>query len=389
MKTAPSPFSARLIRWQRRHGRRDLPWHGTRDAYRIWVSEIMLQQTQVAATIPYYERFVARFADVAALARASEDEVLRLWSGLGYYARARNLHRAARLVRARHGGRFPTTFDALLALPGIGRSTAGAIAAFSAGERRAILDGNVKRVIARHAGIGGDPSASAVLRRLWAQAEARLPRSRIEAYTQALMDLGATVCTARQPRCDACPVRADCVARVEERIAELPGHKRRAAAKRRAIAMLVVVSRGEVLLVKRPPSGIWGGLWSLPEAPSGANPAQALRRDFGLAATRVEKLEPFEHKFTHFTLAVTPWRIQVSSPRRSLPRHALGRGPGSIQWIPAYAGMTNFPVALPAPVRRLLGALRRSASAGAGTCAGSPGARSRRATPGASASRRS
>ena len=340
-------FAARVVRWQRDHGRHGLPWQGTRDAYRIWLSEVMLQQTQVATVIPYYERFLARFPTVAALAAASEDEVLALWSGLGYYARARNLHGAARAVVERHGGIFPTRFADLVELPGVGRSTAGAIAAFAAGERRAILDGNVRRVLARHAGIGGDPSSASVLAALWREAEARLPARGVQAYTQGMMDLGADVCLARAPHCLLCPVAADCTARREERIAELPGRKPRAPRPRRRIAMLVVLSRGEVLLEKRPPAGIWGGMWSLPEADAAAQPAEALARDWGIEAAGVEPMEPFEHAFTHFTLEVTPWRIQARGARR------LAQGKPAT-WL----ALADLPgAALPSPVRRLLASL--------------------------------
>ena len=350
-------FAERVVRWQQSHGRRGLPWQGTRDPYRSWLSEVMLQQTQVATVLPYYGRFLARFPSVAALAAAPEDDVLGLWSGLGYYARARNLQRAAREVVERFGGRFPASFDALSSLPGIGRSTAGAIAAFASGERRAILDGNVRRVIARHAGIGGDPSAAAVVARLWEEAEARLPDSGIEAYTQAMMDLGADICAPRRPACLLCPVAADCVARIEERVAELPGKRARAAPKRRRIAMLVVVSRGEVLLEKRPPKGIWGGLWSLPEADCESSPAAALAEQWGIEAADVQPLEPFAHAFTHFTLDVVPWRI---TPRPGKPLAADRRA----TWL-ALGDLAG--AALPAPVRVLL----RSVAAGAGTGAGS------------------
>jgi A/G-specific adenine glycosylase len=343
-KQAPVRFAQRVVAWQRTHGRHGLPWQGTRDAYRIWLSEVMLQQTQVATVIPYYERFLARFPTVAGLAAAGEDEVLALWSGLGYYARARNLHRAALAVVERHGGVFPTRFEELAALPGVGRSTAGAIAAFAGGERRAILDGNVRRVLARHAGIGGDPSSASVLAALWSEAEARLPARGIEAYTQGMMDLGADVCLARDPHCLLCPVAADCVARREDRIAELPGRKRRSSRPRRRIAMLVVLSRGEVLLEKRPSRGLWGGLWSLPEADATAEPAAALARDWGIEAAGVEPLEPFEHAFTHFTLEVTPWRIQARGTRRL----AEGR---PAAWL-ALDDLKG--AALPSPVRRLL-----------------------------------
>jgi A/G-specific adenine glycosylase len=346
-------FASRIVAWQRSHGRHGLPWQGTRDAYRIWLSEIMLQQTQVATVIPYYERFVARFPTVAALAAALEDDVLALWSGLGYYARARNLHRAAREVVERFGGVFPATFDALVTLPGVGRSTAGAIAAFAGGERRAILDGNVRRVLARHSGIAGD---------LWETAEARLPRKGIEAYTQGMMDVGANVCLPRKPACLICPVNADCVARLEDRIAELPARKARAPVRRKRISMLVVVRGRDVLLEKRAASGIWGGLWSLPEAAPDDAPAHALERDWGMAAADVSALEPFEHAFTHFTLEVAPWRIGLARGAK------LAEGKPAI-WMPLddVSG-----AALPSPVKKLL------VSVAAGTCGGSRGATSRR-----------
>ena len=337
-------FAARVVRWQRVHGRHGLPWQGTRDPYRIWLSEIMLQQTQVATVIPYYERFLARFPDVAALAAAPLDEVMGLWSGLGYYARARNLHRAANEVMERHAGAFPAASEDLSRLSGIGRSTAAAIAAFSCGERGAILDGNVRRVLARHAAIDGDVASAAVLDRLWKEAEARLPSKGIEAYTQGMMDLGANVCLPRAPLCLLCPVAADCAARIGNRVDELPQRRVRAPTRRKKIAMLVVVSRGEVLLEKRPPSGIWGGLWSLPEADANASPREALARDWALAAARVEAMEPFEHAFTHFTLEVAPWRIELGGS----PRLAEGR-PATWLALSDLAG-----AALPSPVRKLL-----------------------------------
>ncbi len=345
-------FATRVARWQRRHGRRGLPWQDTRDAYRIWLSEIMLQQTQVATALPYFERFVARFPTLGALAAADEGEVLALWSGLGYYARARNLHRAARLVAERHGGEVPTASAELARLPGIGRSTAAAIAAFAAGERGAILDGNVKRVLARHAGVAGDPSASGVAARLWAIAEERLPRRGIEAYTQGLMDLGATLCVAREPQCARCPVAADCVARLGNRVHELPGRRARRARPSRRIAMLVVISRGEVLREKRPARGIWGGLWSLPEADAGARPEEALARQWGIEGARIEPLAPFEHAFTHFTLEVVPWRVHLKKAAR------LAQGTPAM-WMPLseLAG-----AALPSPVKRLLQSLGSDAT---------------------------
>ena len=337
-------FATRVVRWQSKHGRHDLPWQGSRDPYRIWVSEIMLQQTQVSTVIAYFTRFMARFPDVAALARASEDEVLAHWSGLGYYARARNLQRAAREVLDRHGGVFPHTFDALVSLPGIGRSTAAAIAAFANGERRAILDGNVRRVLARHAGIAGPPAGAAVAAQFWRVAESRLPERNIEAYTQGLMDLGATVCTTRNPACATCPVASDCIACLQNRQNELPGRRRRAPVVKRSVAMLVVVSRGEVLLEKRPPSGIWGGLWSLPEAPDARSVRRVAAREWGITADRIEPLEDFEHAFTHFTLRVSPCRV-----------HAAGKSTIAANRSATWLALTEIEgAALPSPVRKLL-----------------------------------
>jgi A/G-specific adenine glycosylase len=357
-------FSTRVVRWQRAHGRNGLPWQGTRDPYRIWLSEIMLQQTQVATVIPYYARFLERFPTVRVLAEADPDEVMAAWSGLGYYARARNLQRAAREVQSRFGGEFPGSFDALATLPGVGRSTAAAICAFASGERRAILDANVRRVLCRHGGIDADPASAATRDALWAAAEARLPRRGIEAYTQGMMDLGAVVCLTRNPRCSLCPVAADCVALSSGRIAELPAPRARRERPRRHVAMLVVLSRGEVLLEKRPARGIWGGLWSLPEGEVSIAPEHILERDWGIAARTVSALDPFEHGFTPFTLEVTPWRIDARRPARARSGRA-----GS--WL---ALQDVDGAALPSPVKRLL----RSIAAGAGTSPGSRGAASRR-----------
>ena len=335
-------FSLRVVAWQREHGRHDLPWQGTRDAYRIWLSEVMLQQTQVATVLPYFERFMARFPTVRDLAAASEEEVMRLWSGLGYYARARNLHAAAKRVVEAHGGDFPAGFHTLVELPGIGRSTAAAIAAFASGERRAILDGNVRRVLARHAGVEGDPTSAAVQSTLWALAEARLPDEAIEAYTQGMMDLGAGVCTTRNPACLLCPVAADCVARLDDGIAGLPGKRVRRASPRRKVAMLVVLARGEVLLEKRPPKGIWGGLWSLPEAAVDADVATEVSARYGIRDGSLDALPPFEHAFTHFTLEVSPWRI---TPRKTPVL------PAGASWL-ALTDVNG--AALPSPVKALL-----------------------------------
>jgi len=330
-------FAPRLVAWQRRHGRHNLPWQGTRDPYRIWLAEVMLQQTQVAAVIPYYERFLARFPEVAALAAASQEEVLRLWSGLGYYARGRNLHAAAKIIAAR--GSFPRTAERLRALPGVGRSTAAAIAVFAFGRREAILDGNAKRVFARCFGVEGDG-------RLWALAERLLPRRAVRAYTQALMDLGATTCTRASPACDRCPVAGGCVARREERIAELPSPRPRRAMPQRITTWLVLVSGAKVLLERRAPSGLWGGLWTFPE-PEGPDVKAHCRRALGCEIAGVRNLAPVEHGFTHFRLHAQPVLCAV---RGRTPR-AQGAGR---KWI-RVADAAH--AAVPAPVRRVLSSL--------------------------------
>ncbi|MDR2261651.1 MAG: A/G-specific adenine glycosylase [Azoarcus sp.] len=342
-----SDFSVRLIGWQHAHGRHGLPWQDSRDPYRVWLSEIMLQQTQVAAVIPYYTRFLARFPDVAALAAASVEEVMALWSGLGYYARARNLHRAAREVVEKHGGRFPATAAALAGLPGVGRSTAAAIAAFASGERTAILDGNVKRVLCRAFGIAGFPGERAIETRLWALAETLLPARREDmgVYIQAQMDLGAMVCTRARPACERCPLAGECVARVSGRIAELPAPRPRKTLPRRAARMAVVILGQSVLLERRPPAGIWGGLLALPEIPAHIGDIEAWgTRTFGLARVGVRELPAFIHTFTHFTLAIAPWRIDLPAPPRLVAEAAW-------QWLD-FGQIAS--AALPAPVRRIL-----------------------------------
>jgi A/G-specific adenine glycosylase len=339
----PRSFAARLIGWQRTHGRRDLPWQGTRNPYRIWLSEVMLQQTQVATVIPYYERFLAVFPDVASLAAAPTERVLELWSGLGYYRRAHLLHRAAILLVAEHGGEFPSDAAAIARLPGIGRSTAAAIAAFAFGARGAILDGNVQRVLARHAAIAGFPGQTEVNRALWRHAEALLPRSDIEIYTQALMDLGATVCLRTAPRCEVCPVAGDCVARHENRIAELPTPRLKKTLPQRALTVLLLERHGEVLLEKRPATGVWAGLWSLPELEAGGDPVVYCDTRFKAQVTPLPPLPAIEHGFTHFRLTLLPQPCAVRAwPRRAQP---------GLLWLP----LTDVGgAALPAPIKKLL-----------------------------------
>jgi A/G-specific adenine glycosylase len=321
-------FAEKLISWQRRHGRHGLPWQGTRDPYRVWLSEVMLQQTQVSAVIPYYERFLRKYPTLERLAAASEDEVLQLWSGLGYYARGRNLHRASRVLR----NGFPGTAAQIAELPGIGRSTAAAIAVFAFGERAAILDGNVKRVLARCFGTEDN---------LWVLAQRLLPRQGVETYTQALMDLGATVCT-RNPECGACPVKARCVARKTGRIAELPAARPRKPLPTRRVTWFVFMHERKVLLERRPSSGIWGGLWCFPE--------KAL-----LKTKNAVRLPRIDHGFTHFRLRIQPLLIEG--------KPAGGAGETAGLWIDLDDARA---AAVPAPVRTLLGELHSASRAARG-----------------------
>jgi A/G-specific adenine glycosylase len=337
-----SSFAQRLVAWQRRHGRRDLPWQGTRDPYRVWLSEVMLQQTQVAAVIPYYQRFLARFPDVAALATAHEDEVLQLWSGLGYYARGRNLHAAAKEI-VEHG--FPRNADQIAELPGIGRSTAAAIAAFAFGERAAILDGNVKRVLARYFGVEGWPGDKAVEEKLWALAEKLLPKRDIAIYTQALMDLGATVCV-RTPKCEDCPVKQACVAWRDARAGEIPAPRPRKPLPQKAVTWLLLLDRQQVLLEKRPAPGIWGGLWSFPEAPA-KDIDRYCSRTLGCEIKTRKELDALEHGFTHFRLRIRPLLCEV---RKANQLEALGR-----LWVDLDDACS---AAVPTPVKKLLGHLK-------------------------------
>jgi A/G-specific adenine glycosylase len=347
VSTAREPIAARLVAWHAQRGRHDLPWQKQRSAYRVWVSEIMLQQTQVGTVIPYFERFMQRFPDVLALADAPADEVLHLWTGLGYYARARNLQRAAQKIRDEHGGEFPATLETVMGLPGVGRSTAGAILALSAGARHPILDGNVKRVLARHALVEGAPDQAATLTALWALADEHTPREHVDTYTQAIMDLGATVCTRANPRCAECPIAADCRARIERRTADLPARKRaRAARKSRRAIMLVARRNGAVLLVQRPPTGIWGGLWCLPEFDDRDDAARYARRELVNARLAATPLPDVEHSFTHFDLVITPLVAECRDATRVAEPGAL--------W---YDLENPARVGLPAPIKTLLGSL--------------------------------
>ncbi len=315
----PEDFRQRILHWFDVHGRKNLPWQQNRTPYRVWVAEVMLQQTQVVTVIPYYQRFMARFPEIKALADAEVDEVLHLWSGLGYYARARNLHRAAILLRDRHDGQMPPDMEIIQALPGIGRSTAGAILAQTTGQPYPILDGNVKRVLARFHAVEGWPGQSRVLNRLWELAERYTPSERVADYTQAMMDLGAMVCTRSRPRCDFCPLTDGCVARAEGREASLPESKPRRNLPVRTTRMLLLRTReGTVLLEKRPPTGIWGGLWSFPECPAGSEPGRWCRETLGLKVDNLQSWAPLRHTFSHFHLEITPLRATVSQVASSV-----------------------------------------------------------------------
>jgi A/G-specific adenine glycosylase len=343
MTSLPAGFAGRVVRWQRTHGRNELPWQNTRDPYRVWLSEIMLQQTQVAAVLGYYERFLQRFPDVAALAAAPLDDVLALWSGLGYYSRARNLHRCAQEVLERFGGAFPRTAAELQSLPGIGPSTAAAISSFCFGERAAILDGNVKRVLTRVLGYGEDLSVAANERALWDHARTLLPTRELHEnmprYTQGLMDLGATVCLPRNPGCLICPVQPQCEASREGRPEQYPVKTRKLKRGAESLWLLHAQGRdGSVWLQKRPTPGVWAGLYCLPVFAS----RDALEEVLPAAVRRkVRDVEPFVHVLTHKDLHLHPVQAVVSAEWKG------GEG--------AWFGATEWPgLGLPAPVRRFL-----------------------------------
>ncbi|MDR1075162.1 MAG: A/G-specific adenine glycosylase [Xanthomonadaceae bacterium] len=346
LSSSPS-FASRLLTWFDRNGRHDLPWQHPRTPYRVWLSEIMLQQTQVKTVIPYFQRFVAEFPDVAALAAAADlDAVLTLWSGLGYYARARNLHRAACLCVEQHAGDLPRDLDALCALPGIGRSTAGAILSQAWGDRCAILDGNVKRVLTRYHGIEGWPALPAVETRLWQLAGQHLPRQRLADYTQAQMDFGATLCTRAQPACVLCPLNHDCVALREGRTRELPTPKpSKTLPQREAFVLWLEDKDGRILLQRRPPAGIWASLWSLPEMEDRVSATQWFDMHFRNRFDKAESLAEIQHVFSHFKLRMRPLRW------RSLASRATVRDNDDLRWVARDELNT---LGLPAPIRKLL-----------------------------------
>ncbi len=310
-------FSAKIINWYKKHGRFNLPWQQNRSLYRVWVSEIMLQQTQVSTVIPYFENFMNRFSNIEALAQAKQDEVLHHWTGLGYYARGRNLHKAAQLIVEQHGGQFPTKFEQVLALPGIGRSTAAAILAQALNQSHAILDGNVKRVLARYHVIEGWYGNKAVSDTLWQLSEQLTPKTNCADYTQAIMDLGATVCTRSKPDCDICPLNTHCKAFAQGNPTDYPGKKPKKDYPIKSTTMMILEQDGKILLYQRPPAGIWGSLWSFPECPSDQEPTHWCQQNLGLSITTTRTLPKIHHKFSHYQLDISPQLAQIQPQNQS------------------------------------------------------------------------
>lgn len=341
-------FAQRLITWQRQHGRHHLPWQLTRDPYTVWLSEIMLQQTQVATVIPYFERFVSCFPTLHHLAYAQLDEVLQLWSGLGYYSRARNLHRAAQIVLREFNGVFPSDPIQLVQLPGVGRSTAAAIGAFCFGSKLAILDGNVKRVLARHQGIQGWPGERKIEQAMWALAESLLPDRHIETYTQALMDVGATVCTRSRPLCQQCPLALDCVAKLTNQTARLPTSRPRQVVPEMFLWFIVYLTQDKVWLTRRPISGIWGGLWGFEQHDTLPDPAQCVRELWGHDGVSIRQGALFSHALTHRLLRITPIFVHL--------QHVIQDAGGGGWWATPQQALA---VGIPVPVRRVLQEMHR------------------------------
>lgn len=326
MKSRAS-FAERIIAWYDLHGRKTLPWQQDKTPYRVWVSEIMLQQTQVATVIPYYEKFMQRFPDVLALANAPDDEVLHHWTGLGYYARARNLHKAAKTIATEFNGVFPTQFEQVLALPGIGRSTAGAVLSLSLGQHHPILDGNVKRVLARHGAIPGWPGQKAVEEQLWQSTTELTPNELtpmldVKKYNQAMMDIGASICTRSKPNCAACPVAIDCTAQQQGRQTEYPGKKPKKQIPAKSAWMLVMIKDQQVFLAKRPPAGIWGGLWCFPQYDS-VEQLELATAELGACADKLVEQISFRHTFSHFHLDIQAMVLDMSTLAASNPIHIM------------------------------------------------------------------
>ncbi|WP_133406182.1 A/G-specific adenine glycosylase [Parashewanella tropica] len=334
MTKIPS-FSDRIIDWYDIHGRKTLPWQQSKTPYKVWISEIMLQQTQVATVIPYFEKFMASFPSVLDLANAEQDEVLHHWTGLGYYARARNLHKAAQLIRDRYQGQFPESFDDVLSLPGIGRSTAGAVLSLSLGQHHAILDGNVKRVLARHGAISGWPGKKTVENQLWEIADRYTPKSEIQKYNQAMMDIGAMICTRSKPKCEQCPVAFDCQAQRQGKQTNYPGKKPKTEKPVKATHFLVLKQNGKVLLKQRPSKGIWGGLWCFPEFETATELEQYIQTTKILPSS-VQSLSGFRHTFSHYHLDISASLVDLDNNHNQV-MEPLVSGGYSEMWFNLFA----------------------------------------------------
>lgn len=339
-------LTALVLAWFKEHGRHGLPWQLERTPYRVWVSEIMLQQTQVVTVIPYFERFMKQFPDIEALANATLDNVLHHWTGLGYYARARNLHKAAKIIVKEYNGQFPHALDGMMSLPGIGRSTAGAILSLAYEQRHPILDGNVKRVLSRYHGVEGWPGIKNVEDKLWSLAELHTPNESVRNYTQAIMDLGATLCTRRTPDCGHCPLTKDCFARKTARQHDLPGSKPKTKIpERETVFAIIENSKGEVLLEQRPPSGIWGGLWCFPEFSPDESITSRIQKLYGFNIKQQTEYKRFKHTFSHFKLMIRPVHIRLEGQSNKI------NDAGKMTWFNPDAESS---LGFPAPVVSML-----------------------------------
>jgi A/G-specific adenine glycosylase len=343
-------FSQKILKWFDQYGRQDLPWQHNPTPYRVWVSEIMLQQTQVATVMDYFKRFMKHFPNLSTLAKAPLDEVFHLWAGLGYYARAKNLHKTAQIILNDYQGKFPTDYDKVIALPGIGRSTAGAILSISTQQHYPILDGNVKRVLSRYFAVPGWPGDPKVMEKLWALSEKTTPAIRVHHYTQAIMDLGATVCTRTKPKCTVCPVSKQCQAKKLNLIHEFPARKlkKEIPTKSTAVMILVTEKPKRILLEKRNIKGIWGGLWSLPECSEKINIPTWCQKNFQLSVKKSKSLVSFRHTFTHFHLNILPIICEVKETPKAIFNTE------KYQW---YTLKQTEKLGLPAPIKKILQSL--------------------------------
>jgi len=350
-------FSIKVLAWFDQHGRKDLPWQHNINPYRVWVSEIMLQQTQVKTVIPYFEKFMLSFPDVQTLANANQDAVLKHWSGLGYYARARNMHKAAKMIFDNFSGKFPDDLESMQSLSGIGRSTAAAILSISSNQKEAILDGNVKRVLSRVFAVEGWPGKSAVLKKLWVLSEQTIPDTRNADYTQAIMDLGATLCTRSKPRCNDCPLKSDCLAFQQGNQTDYPGKKPKKVMPEKETIMLIIKSHEqEVLMQKRPPTGIWGGLWCFPQFEKMESAEEWLDLNFKASIKQAKSLPSLKHTFSHFHLHIQPLIITLKNPINiNMNKSSVMEHDDSL-W---YNTTAEFNGGLAAPVQTLLNIVRK------------------------------